>query len=233
MYSMRLAVTLACSLVFVGLVEAGPFRLDLKNPFRKNRGASSSTSSGKSDSSGPDRVIQLPARPTTIEQFLAFRDQVATTPEGGVAVYLVATWMYGEDEALGLDALTVAYHQSRLRNAGQAGYKGFRPVHTLDTYHARLKATPWLFHGYVQGANPENGYALPSNPRVRLFRNPYSDQGGGKIKVFARTTGADSPRPFVVQANDKGIWKVVEASSFYAGGKPPVNRGSAATTDDL
>jgi hypothetical protein len=231
MSSIRLAATLAFSLAFVSLAEADGFRLDLKNPFKRDR--SSTRPVKKAGSSGPDRVIHLPARPTSMDQFLAFRDQIAKTPEGGVAVYLVAAWMYGEDQELGLDAFTVAYHRSRLRKAGNSGYKGFRPVRTLDSYIGRLKEKPWLFHGYVQGANPQNNYVLPDKPRIRLFRNRYSDLGGGKIKVFARTTGADSPRPFTVKANKKGLWKVVEASSFYAGAKPPASASPDAVVDDL
>ena len=236
MSSLRLAGILACSFVFVGLSQADPFRLDLKSLLGKDRSSSRparSSSRPGGGSSGPDRVIHLPPRPTNMDQFLAFRDQVAKTAEGGAAVFLVASWMYGEDQDLGLDAFTVAYHRSRLRSAGPSGYKGFRPARSLDFYIQRLKEKPWLFHGYVQGANPANGYALPASPRVRLFRNRYSDLGGGKIKVFARTTGADSPRPFTMQANRKGIWKVVEASSFFAGAKPPVSAGPAAEVDDL
>lgn len=237
MNSHRVAAILACcSLAFAGLAQADPFRLDLKTLLGKDRSSSRSDRSSSRPARGgsrADRVIHLPARPTTMDQFLAFRNQVATTPEGGVAVFLVASWMYGEDQALGLDAFTVAYHRSRLREAGSAGYKGFRPARSLDFYIQRLQDKPWLFHGYVQGANPANGYALPAKPRVRVFRNRYSDLGGGKIKVFARTSGADSPRPFTLQANRKGLWKVLEASSFFAGAKPPISAGSAAEIDDL
>jgi hypothetical protein len=87
---------------------------------------------------------------------------------------------------------------------------------------------PWA---YIEGATPENGYAVSGPPYVvTCTDNPYSgDVDSGQFKVFVACSGADSPRPVTLKRNNKGIWKASEWSSLLVGVKMPVEESD----DDL
>lgn len=173
--------------------------------------------------------IDLPEVPATIEEFVAFRDATATTPEGGAAVFVLAMLQYVADEKLGLEALTVAldrYHLSK----SNAVYRGFGPgLSVRRQFKDYLGTRPYLAASYVAGTSPDTGYQLPEQLKVSLSRNAYSNLAPNRIKVFVACSGAASPRPMTLQVNNRGIWKAYEFSSFLVGVRPPVE----AVDDDL
>lgn len=167
--------------------------------------------------------VTVPAMPTDLPGFLALRDQLAGTPQGGAVVFLVAAHLYSRDEALGLKAFTIAMHRKLIQKTGK-GYKGWEPSSSFQSWVKKIKQQPYGPASYVSGATPENGYALPSGPlHYETFENPYSRMADGSVKVFVRTSGADNPRPYTVKANSRGRWKVSGGeSSIYMGIRPPV-----------
>lgn len=178
-----------------------------------------------------ETLITVPALPATLDEFLAFRDAVAQTPQGGAAVMVVALWLYAQapDDPLGEQALTIAVDRSRLREDPD-GYKGWG-LGPRDRDHVarQMRTHPHAPRSYVQGTDPALGYRLPDPPfQIRLSKNPYSgDVDAGPYKVFVACSGADSPRPVTLQRNNRGLWKAVEWSSLTMGVKPP-----ASTMDD-
>ena len=170
--------------------------------------------------SGSITVSKLPA---TMEEFVAFRDEVAATPQGGAAVMVVAMIAYAEDQEFGRQCLTVAVDRGRLQQ-GPAGYKGFELIKAEEQrLKNRILGKGHLARSYVQGTSPEGAYALPEGPHeIRISTNPHSgDLGSGTYKVFVASTGADSPRPITLKQNDKGLWKAHEWSSLTLGVVPP------------
>ena len=77
-------------------------------------------------SQNSDNEITIPEIPDTIEDFVAVRDQLAGSPEGGAAVFVLAAYLYTVDPDLGIDAITVALDRSMLTQASD-GYKGYAP----------------------------------------------------------------------------------------------------------
>ena len=169
------------------------------------------------------QTIQINALPQSIEEFVALRNQIADTPEGGAAIMVVALLAYAEDEQLGQQCLTVAVDRERLQE-GTKGYKGWQLRNTdLQRIGRQLSGRAYLPKSYIQGATPGNGYQLPAPPYVLDFSgNPYSgDASTGTYKTFVASSGADSPRPITMKRNDKGIWKASEWSSLVVGVKAP------------
>jgi hypothetical protein len=161
--------------------------------------------------------------PASVEEFLTARDQVATSPEGGAAMFVLALLVFTEDEELGKQCLACAAGSSRLVS-GPQGYKGLQLTNgSLARIRDQLSDRKYLAMSYIGGAKPENGYELGSAPYVvECMRNPHSgDPATGRCKVFVASSGADSPRPVTLAMNDKGIWKAIEWSSLLVGVRPP------------
>jgi len=179
-----------------------------------------------------DRVsVQIPSLPASIEEFLELRDQVATSPEGGAAMMVVALLAYADEEQLGQACLACAAASTRLVD-GSKGYKGRQLSNSnLQRVRLQIRERSYLPGSYVSGATPKNGYELGEPPyTIECSRNMYSgDPASGTCKVFVVSSGASSPRPVTLARNQNGIWKAVEWSSLIVGVQPP----SEATSDEL
>jgi hypothetical protein len=167
--------------------------------------------------------------PEALDAFVALRDRVANTPEGGAAVTVVAMLLYARDpEAeLGRQALTLALDRSRIKPSDTAmlGWK-LRPI-DVQRLETRIAGRPWMLKSYVKGTSPEEGYRLPPPPWVvTVFPDRLTAHAESELrKVFVVCSGADSPRPVTLKQNTSGIWKAWEWSSLTVGVKPP---GSAS-----
>ena len=169
--------------------------------------------------------------PTSVEEFVALRDQIAVVPQGGAAMMVVALHLYTQDESLGLECLTVAVDRARLVE-GPGGYKGWQlGKRDLSRIKMQLSAQPYLPRAYFRSSAPENGYQLAEPPHVLSFSdNPYSgDRASGVYKVFVECSGAPSARPVTVKRNNRGIWKADSWSSLITGVRAPVQ----VVADDL
>jgi hypothetical protein len=163
--------------------------------------------------------VSIATLPSTVEEFVAMRDQVATTPQGGAAMMVVALLASAQDETLGMQCLAAAVSAERLAEGG-GGYQGWRLRRSdLQLIQNQLAEQPYLPHAYIQGAQPENGYALPEPPYVLEFSsNRHSgDPAEGRFKVFVACSGAATPRPVTVRRNALGIWQTYEWSSLIVG----------------
>ncbi len=169
-----------------------------------------------------EKVVSINTLPATMDDFLALRDNLPKTPEGGAALFVVAMYGYTQDPDLGTDMFTVALDRTRLsQNAG--GYKGFVPAASVMNYpKSYLIPKPYLARSYFMETGPDTGYTLPQPPyTVRLTRNKHSQQNNGDVKIFVDCSGADSPRPIILRQNNRGIWKAVNVNSLFVGIRPP------------
>lgn len=176
-------------------------------------------------------AVRVDHLPQSAKEFVSLRDQVATSPQGGAAMMIVALLAYTEDSQLGRECLTVAVDRGRLEE-GAEGYKGWQMRRRdMERIAAQLRDMPYLPISYVAGAGPENRYQQPVPPYVFQFSdNPYSGAAdSGEYKVFVACSGAARPRPVTVRRNDRGIWKAYEWSSLLVGVQAPAEE----ETDDL
>lgn len=171
--------------------------------------------------------------PTDMASFLALRDRLATSPQGGVAMYLLAGYLYAKDPELGTDALTVAMDRKYLDD-DRGGYQGWSPSGSfLRWVDDKLRGKPWMIQSYLAGTSPADGYTLPGAPyRFDIFDNGHAMMGDGAMRLMVNCNGADFPRPFTVRRNDKGIWKLWGGeSTLYLDVKKPGTGGPDG--DDL
>ena len=167
--------------------------------------------------------VQIDKLPQSLAEFVALRDRLARTPQGGAAMMIVALLLYAGDRALGTPCLAAAVDPARLE-AGDGGYQG-QQLHRLAMLRIeeQVEAQGYLPRSYLQGATPENGYRLPAPPYTLAFAdNPYSgDAAAGTYKLFVSCSGAASPRPVTVSRDAHGLWQAREWSSLIVGVREP------------
>ena len=173
-------------------------------------------------------VVTIDHLPQTTDEFVELRNKVATTPEGGAALFVVALLVLTDDSELGEQLITIALDRNNLQASGQ-GYQGFRP-HGSQQYHLkRVKERPHLPLSYVAGTKAADGYKAALPYQFSFSTNRFSKQAEDRVKIFIASSGADTPRPLTMKRNDKGIWKVLEWSSLSVGVRQPGPKPS----DDL
>jgi hypothetical protein len=170
------------------------------------------------------QTISIDKIPDSIEEFTEMRDEIAGTPEGGAAMFIVAMNKYVEDEDLGIQFFTLILDMYHLRKtSSKPNVKGYAPNVMFNEFLRRIKSKPYLPASYISGTSPENKYELPEAPyKIEISRNPYSVvKEGERIKVFVECSGADSARPITLQKNSNDIWKAYEFSSMSLGIREP------------
>lgn len=166
--------------------------------------------------------LQIPSIPSDLDAFLELRDDLAQTPQGGAAIFVTAMLMYEQDKELGLQAFTIALDRNLL-SKNQSGYKGFVPKRSFQSnLRSYFAPRSYIGRSYVKGTSPEKGYTLPDAPyRMQLSTNIHSEQSDGSMRVFIKSSGADSPRPVTLKQNNRGLWKVTNYSSLFMGMRRP------------
>ncbi len=179
------------------------------------------------------KVISVSKIPASTEEFTAMRNEIATTPEGGAVMTLVALMAMKENRDLGLQFLTIAISRDNISSGSV--YHGYAPSSSVMYHIKRLNGRnidPWSYmpFAYVEGASAQNNYTVDAPYKFNLKRNRYSgSEKSGKVKVFVEVYGF-SPRPVSVVQNQKGIWKSKEFSSLFLDVPPPA---SSKPVDDL
>ncbi len=167
------------------------------------------------------RNVKIEKLPTTVEEFIEVRNQLANTPQGGAAVFIMALKIQSENPSIGEKCLIIAADRARLMTGNV--YKDFQ----LDTFGMRrikeqLKYSPYIPNSYFVGATSENGYNFNVPTEMNCSINAHSgNESEGVLKIFVKSSGADSPRPIVMKRNNRGIWKANEWSSIVMGIVPP------------
>jgi hypothetical protein len=177
------------------------------------------------------REVEIPAIPGSAEEFIALRDQLARTPEGGAAATVAALLAFSQNERVGLQCLTLILDQG---NVGRGNViQGRAPIGSI-MYHieriTKYQMWPYLGFAYVKGASAESNYAVSPPYRVVTRRQRNSgNEASGQVKVMVDCYGF-RPRPITLVRNDKGIWKADEMSSLFLNVAPPA---STRPIDDL
>lgn len=158
--------------------------------------------------------IKIEKIPVNEKEFLALRDKLALTPEGGAAVFLVSMLVFSDDQKLGMKFFTIALDKGNLASGNV--YKGFKPDNGVMYHFNRLadpkrKRAPY---SYISGTVMDDGYKATLPYTFVIATNKYSQVGKNRVKVFVECSASSYPRPMTMQKNDKNIWKAAEISSF-------------------
>ena len=147
--------------------------------------------------------------PTTSKEFSALPQNDLSKPENTCVMFLLALALYLKDSDAGVAALNTL--------------RGPRPLSNYDIQFLRdrLRGKSYLPLAYFDGATPANNY-VPSTPltlEVIADSRP-QDIEEGYLRLFLKTTGADSPRP--IKLRQKGdFWYLWEYSSILSGIRIP------------
>lgn len=178
-------------------------------------------------------TVQIQNIPQTIEEFTVLRDSLATTPEGGAAVFVAAMLTCVKNRDLGIQFFTLILEKEKFihETTHQPHVKGYAPNASFMFYVEQLDKQPWIAPSYVQGTSADNGYTLPTLPyTISTLTDKHSVIEEGKwIKIFLECTGRDTARPISMKKNNKGIWKVNEVSSLFVG----ITKPKSDDGDDL
>ncbi|MCC6806086.1 MAG: hypothetical protein IT381_01570 [Deltaproteobacteria bacterium] len=157
-------------------------------------------------------TVTLESLPATEEEFIALRNKLATTPQGGAAMFALALNMYSDGHPQGAELLGLVVDMSKLSGKEPTAMKDFKD---------RNKAKPYIAYSMIQGTSPENGYTRPAMPwTVSIARVMPAKEDD--VRVYVHTTGAESSKPLQLKKNDKGIWKAAEWSSFQGNCRAPI-----------
>ncbi len=170
--------------------------------------------------------------PSTIEEFKTFSNRLTVTPQGGIVAYLVAHLIMIDNYELGMKCLILSLDKSHLvdskltarRWISVEGWQlGSSETMKLGT-SSFVKDKGYAAWSFVEGTSTATGYRLPRLPYRYVIRaHKYQDADPSVWKGHASTSCHDLGYvPIHVKKNDKGIWKVVNSSSFYSGCKDPV-----------
>jgi len=161
--------------------------------------------------------VELNRLPVHIQRFQEVQQSVATTPQGGAAMFIMALNVYQQYNGEGVKALVTSATGPAIKSdSGDESYNGFALLsQEMSLIKVQLQDHPELTRAYYKGATPTNGYQ-PATPFRMEFTNLQDVAGTKRKKLFVITAGAASPRPITV-APEGNIWKVTEYSSVLSG----------------
>lgn len=108
------------------------------------------------------------------------------------ALFVAALARYPQDKAAALEMFAF------LKGAPLSPYK--------QSFVAdRMAGKDYLPYSYMAGATPANGYVAAEPYVIKVADNPYSKVDASNLKLYLKSSGADSPRPVMVQKRD-GKW---------------------------
>lgn len=172
--------------------------------------------------------------PTSVEEFRAMRDELCTTPQGAIVTFLVAGIIFGKDQTLGEQCMVVSLDGSLLDETYKAIKKAQRPDKAVDGFQlggrvlAMMNSSgfqddiPYAGNAYVEGTSTAERYVLPEKgPYKFVIRKHRTPPKAGEWKGFANCSGASGPKPYDVKEVEAGKWRMLNASSFFAGTEQP------------
>ncbi len=160
--------------------------------------------------------VSVKAIPVSADDFNELTAGVPNTPEGAAAKMILALTLYCADQSVGEIVLAGVVHAGQLAPGSGDSKLSKR---SLDLIKNQIGGRPYHMHSYFAGTSPEQGYQLPQLPySIEFTTNPHSGRAEeGRIKLFIKSSGADSSRPITVQTDSSGTWKAAEWSSLLSG----------------
>lgn len=164
----------------------------------------------------PNPRVSFDRIPQDMTEFVTLRDSLANTPQGGATLFVVALYIFSQDQVLGKDCLTVALDYSSIRRVNPGGYNGWEPNMSVIESARNAVYYPEIARSYFEGTSFRNNYRLAKNgPYSCWFEISLAQRVDiNTYKVFIYSNGDNQPRSITVKQNDRGLWKVVGEDSL-------------------
>lgn len=170
------------------------------------------------------QTVKIKKIPKSIEEFVSMRNKIATTPEGGAAMFMLALKMYIDNPELAEKCFVAIVDRNLLREGNV--YKGYKLLNgDMSLIKNQMNNDKLIPNSYIKGATPQNHYKVKLPYTYEFSSNKYSGSiEAGDFKLFVACSGASSPRPIRMKKNNRGIWKTSNWSSVLVGiKKPPID----------
>jgi len=163
------------------------------------------------------QTVEIKKLPSSVDEFIELRNEIAVKPEGGATMMMIALMTYVQNPELGEQFLVIAVDRGSLQEGNT--YKGFSLRKSdMQLIQGQTGKNKKLLNSYIQGSSPENGYSIKLPYVFKYTDNAYSgDKENGPYKLFLACSGADSPRPITIKKNNKGLWKANNWNSVLVG----------------
>lgn len=144
----------------------------------------------------------------------------ASVPESVDPVWVARQWLQGINMYLAGDKEKgLAQLNSMMKEPTDEKFWGFHDTMNAGGSH--------IWRSYAKGTTPANQYKIESIPDMQI--ETYFQEGEAPtpestlIRMFVRSSGADSARPLKLEKDDRGEWRIQEFSSLCVGVRPPVD----------
>ena len=120
--------------------------------------------------------------PESLEELTSLPESSLAKPEFAAALFVAAAAYYPTDKDKALEMINYL--------------KGPSPLSEYEKQFIRdrFMSADYVPRSYFAGSSPENKYT-PTTPYTITFEdNPYSYDNEGYVKLFVKSSGADSPR---------------------------------------
>lgn len=169
--------------------------------------------SGISSSKGKKKTVKIEKFPETVDEFVTICEDLATTPEGTVAMQVIALGMCSEiDYETGIECMDLINTST--------GLTGFDRSRLSDWYRDGTDdPRPYQAAAFMKGAKPENGYN-PSKPltMVMYVSDIEEDDDGDRVTVRLEYSGSEVSKDIkitLIRPEDDDYFYIESNSSMY------------------
>lgn len=164
-------------------------------------------------SAAPGNAAPSQGLPSTYADFKERCRTAAVTPEGAVKMYFDAVFCYLDPARRAEASKMLCYIMHT-----DANWEG-NQRHV--TFLRRLKdpSLHYIFRSFAAGTSPENGYRMSPDAYQLVFTR--KDRQQDYIRVFLRSSGADSDCRVWVKQYPDGFWYVINNADTYAKVRDP------------
>ena len=144
-------------------------------------------------------IISFASLPSNVTELKALPEASLKEPEYGAALFVTAMMRYKDDPAAAISMLEFL--------KGPGGVSEYEKQFIKD----RLSdGKEYVVRSYFAGTSPENDYT-PSMPYTVIPEKDAALEDNGRIRVFMRSSGADSPRMIKMRLKaSTGEWFIEE-----------------------
>lgn len=137
----------------------------------------------------------------------------AESPEDAVVVFVAALLTYEFNEEASRDCMARIVDEGYLDSRGELS-QSFEYLIEVG-----IERHPEIARSYVDGATPQNGYALPEEGGwdIVFTRDARFDLGNDEYRVKVYTSGQPTSRPVTVRRDEDGLMWIKEASTLFVG----------------
>lgn len=139
--------------------------------------------------------IQLNFLPKNLSELKELKQAKLSSPQDTAACFIAAICRYSESPEDTMEMIEFLNGPTELTAYDKQFYKD------------RLYEKEYLPKSYLKGSKPENNYNPTKPYTVIISSNPYSYDQENIVKLFIKSSGADSPRPITLRLKPStGEW---------------------------